>query len=381
MKRMLLFTLALVLLSAVFAGNAIWAANPVTLNIATAGDTNMEELQRLHVAPLIAQKYPYLKLNVVGTGPGDDGSRKIFDKLKAQKDAGMKTYDIDVAIVHQGIMSELLKEGLLVKYVKKTNVAKFVIGDSAKNSLGANVDGYVIPLFQSQTAIAYDSQKVKKVPQTIDELEAWIKANPNQFGYNGVKNGMSGVAMVTAYVYAKTGDYKQLSKGPYDPKLETKWTAILKQLKSLPVTYTNGNQGTLDQLNRGEIAMGPVWVDMFYSDVANGRMNPNIKLKLLGPGMPGQPMYIVIPAKAAHRADAVKFAQFLASPETQAKVIVDQYNWYPGIDPTAVLPKSSPAAKSGLFKDITPNDLNRFSQVFMLAQYKTDLLDAFENIR
>ena len=31
------------------------------------------------------------------------------------------------------------------------------------------------------------------------------------------------------------------------------------------VVITPGNAGTLDMLNRGEIAMGPVWVDMFYS--------------------------------------------------------------------------------------------------------------------
>ena len=33
---------------------------------------------------------------------------------------------------------------------------------------------------------------------------------------------------------------------------------------------TPGNAGTLDMLNRGEIAMGPVWVDMFYTWQADG---------------------------------------------------------------------------------------------------------------
>ena len=36
---------------------------------------------------------------------------------------------------------------------------------------------------------------------------------------------------------------------------------------------TPGNAGTLDQLNRGEIAMGPVWVDMFYTWQADGKMS------------------------------------------------------------------------------------------------------------
>ncbi len=64
---------------------------------------------------------------------------------------------------------------------------------------------------------------------------------------------------------------------------------------------TPGNAGTLDMLNRGEIAMGPVWVDMFYTWQADGKLPPNMKLKLVAPGMPGQPMYYAIPAKAAQR--------------------------------------------------------------------------------
>ena len=56
------------------------------------------------------------------------------------------------------------------------------------------------------------------------------------------------------------------------------------------VVLTPGNAGTLDMLNRGEIAMGPVWVDMFYTWQADGRMSPKIKLTLPSPGLPGQPI-------------------------------------------------------------------------------------------
>jgi ABC-type uncharacterized transport system YnjBCD substrate-binding protein len=360
-----------------------WGANnyDVTLNIATAGVTNMEELQRVDIAKILTNKYPGMKLNVVGTGPGDDGSQKIYEKLKAQREAGKSEWDIDVAIVHQGIMGNLIQDGLLTKYVAKTDIAKYVVGDNAKNSLGASVGGYVIPLFQSQVAIAYNSDTVKTVPDTFGKLEKWIQDHPNSFGYNGVKNGMSGVAFVTSYIYTKTGDYQQLTKGPYNKKLEQKWPAILKSLKALPVTYTSGNDGTLDMLNRGEITMGPVWADMFYSMVAQGRMNPKVKLKLIAPGLPSQPMYIVIPAKAKNLTAAIHFAQLLASPTVQADVIVEKYNWYPGIDTGTVLSKCSPAAKDHLFKDISPDDIKKYSQSFMLAPYKTDLLEAYESVR
>jgi hypothetical protein len=49
---------------------------------------------------------------------------------------------------------------------------------------------------------------------------------------------------------------------------------------------TPGNAGTLDMLNRGEISIGPVWVDMFYTWQADGRMSPKMKLALPSPDFP-----------------------------------------------------------------------------------------------
>ncbi len=85
--------------------------------------------------------------------------------------------------------------------------------------------------------------------------------------------------------------------------------------------------------------MGPVWVDMFYSWKDQGKLPPSIKLALLAPGMPGQPMYYVIPAKAANLQLARDFIALATSPEVQAQGIVKQFNWYPGIDAGQVKPK------------------------------------------
>jgi ABC-type uncharacterized transport system YnjBCD substrate-binding protein len=347
------------------------------INVVTAGDTNMTELQEL-IGKEFKKLNNNIEVNVIGTGPGDAGSQKIFDKLKAQKDAGKKEWDIDVAIVHQSIMKQMIDNGLLEKWVPLSANKQYVTSADSKISLGTNVDGYVIPLFHSQVAIAYNPEKVKQPPKTFEELVNWIKTHPKRFGYNGIKNGMSGVAFVTAYTYWKTGDYQALSKGPYNADLEKKWPAVMKELKSLPVTYTNGNNGTLDMLNRGEIDMGPVWVDMFYTWVNEGRMNPNIRLKMIDPGLPGQPMYVVIPKNAKNKEAALKYADYLTSPDVQAHVIVEKYNWYPGIDPNAVLTKVSEEAKQKLYKDITLEDLSKRGQSFPIREYFKHLQTSYE---
>lgn len=350
----------------------------IKLNVVTAGDTNMEELLAQAIGVDFKNANSNVSLNVVGTGAGDAGSQNIHAKLKAQKEAGKEEWDMDVAIVHQSIMAELMKDDLLEKYVPLSANKEYVNSEASKNSLGVNVDGYVIPMFRSQVALAYNPDRVSNPPETFEELVQWIKENPRKFGYNGIQNGMSGVAFVTAYAYWRSGDYKDLTTGPYDAKLEEEWPAIMKELKGLPVTYTNGNNGTLDMLNRGEIDMGPAWVDMFLLWKSEGRMNPDFEMKLIEPGLPGQPMYVVIPKNAKNKEWGIKFADYLTSPEIQGKYIVERNTWYPGIDASAVLPFISKDSEEKLFKEITADDLAQKSQVFPIVEFFNNLKTAYE---
>jgi ABC-type uncharacterized transport system YnjBCD substrate-binding protein len=371
--------LCIAALGLAFAGGA---TAQTTLNVVTAGDQNMVDYVNNYLGPKFEQMNPGVKVRAVGTGPGDAGSQKIFEKLEAQQKAGTATWDVDVAVVHQRGAATMVEDKLLMPYRKDVTAGKLVSRDTAKNALGANVDGYVLPMFHSQIAIAYNPDLVKAPPKSFSELAEWVKKNPKQFGYNGVKGGMSGVGFVMGWVEANSGMRDMLEKGPYDPKMKATIDKSLESLKSFNqyVQLTPGNAGTLDMLNRGEIAMGPVWVDMFYTWMADGKMNPKVKLSLPSPGLPGQPMYYVIPAKASHPDLAKKFIDLAESPEVQADGIVKQFNWYPGIDPQYVQSKMPPAAWNKLFTDISPSDLASKGRPFPLSQYFTDIVEGYERV-
>ncbi|MBN9063553.1 MAG: extracellular solute-binding protein [Rhizobiales bacterium] len=351
-----------------------------TLNVVTAGDQNMVDYVKDYLGPMFEKQHPGVKVVSVGTGPGDAGSQKIFEKLDAQKKAGVDKWDFDVVVIHQKMAGEMSKDGMLVRYRGDIPTGKLVTRDSAVNSLGANVDGFVMPMFHSQTALAYNSDLVKDVPNSYAELVDWTKKHPKQFGYNGIKGGMSGVAFVTGWVSAFGGDAAKLEKGPYDPNEKTKWDSALANLKDFNknVVITPGNAGTLDMINRGEIAMGPVWVDMFYTWQADGKLPPSTKLKLISPGMPGQPMYYAIPAKAANAKLAEQFIALATSPQVQADGIVKKFNWYPGIDAKNLEGKLDKAAWDKLFTDIKPADLNDKGKPFPIAPYFNDILESYE---
>jgi ABC-type uncharacterized transport system YnjBCD substrate-binding protein len=361
---------------------AVPAAAQTTLNVVSAGDQNMVDYVNNYLGPKFEKMNPGVKVRAVGTGPGDSGSQKIYEKLEAQQKAGTATWDVDVAVVHQRGAATMVNDKLLMRYRNDIAAGKLVSRDTAKNALGADVDGYVLPMFHSQIAFAYNPDVVKAPPKTFAELNDWVKKNPKQFGYNGVKGGMSGVGFVMGWVAASSGMGDKLEKGPYDPAMKATIDKSLTSLKDFNqnVVMTPGNAGTLDMLNRGEIAMGPVWVDMFYTWMADGKMNPKVKLELPSPGLPGQPMYYVIPAKAANAALAKKFIDFAESPEVQADGIVKQFNWYPGIDPQYVQSKMPPAEWNKLFTDITPAQLAANGRPFPLSQYFTDIVEGYERV-
>lgn len=224
------------------------------LNVATAGDQNMVDYVKTWLGPKFEAAHPGVKVRVIGTGPGDAGSNKISEKLTAQQESGAQQWDIDVAVVHQKAGGEQVAKGLLQKYRQDIQTGGMVSSPSATQALGVNVDGYVMPMFLSQTAIAWNSDLVTTPPTSYDELVAWTQKHPQAFGYNGIKNGMSGVSFVVGWIYAYGTDAQRLSAGPYDKSVEKGWQQAYEKLKAFNknVTFTPGNAGTLDMLSRGK---------------------------------------------------------------------------------------------------------------------------------
>jgi ABC-type uncharacterized transport system YnjBCD substrate-binding protein len=356
------------------------ASAETTLNVVTAGDQNMVDYVNQYLGPLFEKQNPGTTVRAVGTGPGDAGSQKILERLEAQKQAGTEKWDFDVAVVHQKAAGDMVKEDLLQSYRDEIKTGAMVSNANADMALGTDVKGYVMPMFNSQTAIAYNPALVANPPTNYQDLAAWVTENPKQFGYNGIKGGMSGVAFVVGWVYAFGGDTAMLENGPFKDGEMDKLSPAFESLKQFNrnVAMTPGNAGTLDMLSRGEIAMGPVWVDMFYSWQANGQLPPDLKLVLPESGMPGQPMYYVIPAKAAHDDLAKKFVALATSPGVQAEGIVKKFNWYPGIDAENVKSQLDADTWSKLFTDISPKQLAERGKAFPIKPYFDAILETYE---
>lgn len=351
------------------------------LVLMTAGDTNMLAIQQNVLGPQFEEQNPGVRLISVHTGPGNAGSQRIYEKLFVESESNKETWDVDIAIVHEIFMKWAMEKDLLLPFAKESDSWKYVTSPFAKKTLGVDIEGYGIPMFHSQTAIAYNPEYVKNPPKTFEELEKWVQENPGKFGYNGVKGGASGVSFVIGWIYWKTGRYEKLAvTGPFEEAEVASWEKAYKELEAFNanVTYTAGNVGTLDALNRGEIWMGPVWVDMYFTFLKEGKLNPETKIILPSPGMPGQPMYYVIPKKATNVELAKKYVAFATSPEVQGAEIVEKFNWYPGIDGSYLEDKVPDEVFSKIYSDVTPADLQEKGLAFPLADYQNAMLESYE---
>src|SRR6266705_3565305 len=134
----------------VASGWGVGAQAQTTLNVVTAGDQNMVDYVTNYLGPKFEKMNPGVKVRAIGTGPGDAGSQKIYEKLSAQQKAGNNEWDVDVAVIHQLASATMVNEKLLMPYRNDVSVGKLVSRDTAKNALGADVDGYVMPMFHSQ---------------------------------------------------------------------------------------------------------------------------------------------------------------------------------------------------------------------------------------
>jgi putative spermidine/putrescine transport system substrate-binding protein len=369
-------------LCTVVSGPAVPGLAATRLNVAIGADVNVVEVHRTLLGPGFKATGADVDVNVVGTGTGEPASRAIYTKIKAQADAGRKPWDLDVALVSMAVASQMVREGLLHRYVPQMTHAALVKGAEVREAFGVAVDGYVVPMFHNQIAIAYNPGKVPTPPRSFEDLVAWVRAHPGRFAYNGIKGGVSGVGFTMGWVYWKTGLYRELTQGPFDRGKEGPIREAIAALRDFnrQALITSGNAGTLDALNRGEAWMGAVWIDQLVAWKNEGRMDPAITPVLPAPGLPIYPLYLVVPREAAARDLAVRYIDYIATPEVQARVIVERFGWYPGVDPDRVLPLISGKSRELLFKGVSADDLARYSRQMPLKEYHDLITLAYEEL-
>lgn len=299
------------------------------LNFYSGGDTNVQDLHQKQIIPGY-EKATGVKVTFTFLEHGT-GEQGIYDRLNAEKQANKATWDIDLweAGTARYTQPEDLFMDLTAKDIPNLAYVPKATLDFVKNK--------AVPYRGSSVVLAYNSAKVTDPPKTLDDILAWIKANPGQFAYNEPSTGGSGDAFVIAMLY-KFSDYNKYIGTPFSAANEKDWDAAFSALKALAPSlyqkgvYPKGNAGSLDLLNRGEISMAPVWSDQAIQWLSDGRLPKTIKVVQVSPGFTGGGAYIGIPKNAAHKQAAFAYLNYLLDPAQQALIVTGPMAGFPGID-------------------------------------------------
>ncbi|WP_127492117.1 extracellular solute-binding protein [Paenibacillus glycanilyticus] len=303
------------------------SAQQVEFSFYFTGSENVKNLWDT-IIPMFEKDHPNIKVKEVYI-PSGTGAQPTYDRILAAKQAGKGSGGID--LYEDGLSN--VTQGQKDDLWETLDPAK--IGNLA--SVDANtmkdVSNLAIPYRSSAVVLAYNSEKVPTPPKTLDELFAWIKANPERFAYNDPSTGGAGSSFVTTTLYDKLPEDAIHNS---DPSIEKEWDKGFDTLKDLGKyvygkgIYPKKNQGTLDLLISGEVDMIPAWSDMALEQIGNGQLPASTNIAQITPGFNGGPTYLMVP-KLSEKKDAVnEFLNFVLSPEAQA-VVVTKMHGFPGI--------------------------------------------------
>jgi putative spermidine/putrescine transport system substrate-binding protein len=306
------------------------AAKPGEFTFYFTGSQNVKDLWDALI-PMFEKANPDVKVKPVYV-PSGTGAQPTYDRIMAAKQAGKGSGDIDlyedgISYVTRGKKDDLWETLSTDKIPNLSKVDQKLMKDNSN---------LAVPYRSSAVILAYNSDKVKNPPKTLDELYDWIRKNPERFAYNDPATGGAGSSFVQTAIYKFLPDDAIHSS---DPAIEKQWDqgfALLKDLGKYVYgkgIYPKKNQGTLDLLASGEVDMIPAWSDQTLDQLAKGQLPKSTKMTQMNPGFNGGPTYLMVPKLSTNKDAVAKFLNFVLTPEAQS-VIVTKMSGFPGIQLT-----------------------------------------------
>lgn len=252
----------------------------------------------------------------------------IVGNLEANFNKAISEKDRDV-----GTMDAIVTGGQWVKTAMDLDLfygpMKDVIPDADKltPSLwevqeGVLTKGYLTPLHRNQTGILYDPERVSNPPQTWEELEAWIDANPKKFGFNDPSKGGSGQSFVHTLISQTTGGLEKY-KGDTDvvPEKVANWNLAWEWVNDREdkLTFTVSNNDSIIRINDGEMAMTFGWDDNVTDMMNKGNIFSRAKMYIPTMGAAGGGDTLGVLKNAKNKAAAALFIYHLTTKEQQLK--------------------------------------------------------------
>ena len=231
-----------------------------------------------------------------------------------------------------------------------------------------DTDGKEVPWGTAQLVFFYDSATVANAPKSAQELLAWSKAHKGKFTYPKPPE-FHGITFVKQILLSLNYHDLAVFQKPVKSVLYKKYTQKVWQYfdQLHPNLWRNGkafpknSAALISLLDQGiidiAISFNPYEA---ANQVLNGLLAPTIRTYTWDTGSVGNIHFIAIPFNTSSSAGAKVLANFLISPEAQARKANPKYWGDPTVLNQAILPQKESALFNQLeYSQVAPKFLHK----------------------
>ncbi|MEI2386208.1 ABC transporter substrate-binding protein [Breoghania sp. JC706] len=261
-----------------------------------------------------------------------DDTANVVSRVLAEKAAGQTSGGaVDLVWINGENFAAMKKQGLLLKSGWADKLPNWKYVDVAgkptvTRDFTVPTDGLEAPWGMAQLVFMYDTARIKEPPKSMAALLDWAKAHPRRFTYPQPPD-FHGSTFLKQALYELTPDPARLQRPVSDADFEALSAPLFAYLDKLhPFLWRQGrafpqNASAMRQL----LADGETDIAFTFNPagasnaIANGELPDTVRTYVLDGGTIGNTHFVAIPFNANAPAGAMVVADFLMSPEAQAR--------------------------------------------------------------
>lgn len=279
------------------------------------------------VGEQVSQNYGVTLEHVKLSDTADAVNRVLAEQAAGRNEGGA----IDLIWINGENFASMKRQGLLLGTPWSTELPNYALADTEGKSVllydfTEAVDGLESPWGTAQLSFYYDSAELTSPPTNLEALATWIEKNPGRFTYAAPPNFI-GATFLKQLAFGLVEDQTLLRK-PADPKTFAEVSAPvwawLDRVK--PHLWRSGRVFAADTtqlktlLSDREIDIAMTFnLGEASSAINEGLLPETTRSFVLDYGSLGNAHFVTIPFNANAKAGAMVVADFLLSPEAQAR--------------------------------------------------------------
>ncbi len=278
------------------------------------------------VAAELDNRFGIELVHVKLTDTADAVSRVIAEKSAGRTEGG----SVDLVWINGENFSRMKEEGLLFGPFldRLPNAALIDVEDnqSAVVDFALPTEGYEAPWGLSQFVMAFDGDEVETPPRTMRALLSWAEAHPSRLTYPAPPNYI-GTTFLKQILYEVVEDdaalLEPVDAEAFEAVTQPLWSwldALHAQLWRSGRAFPQTDVAQHQLLNDGEVAITFGFNPGNIANmIENGTLPENVEIATFEAGTIGNTHFTAIPFNATAPEAAMVTANFLLSPEAQAR--------------------------------------------------------------